>query len=85
MDYAVLGEQESCTGDPARRIGDEVQFTMCAERVVETLAGYQFDAIVTGCAHCYHSLKNEYPAFGGHYQVRHHSQVLAELLRQGSW
>ena len=82
VDYAVLGDEESCTGDPARRIGDEVLFTMSAERVIETLARYQFDAIVTGCAHCYHSLKNEYPAFGGHYQVRHHTEVLRRLLRQ---
>ena len=81
-DYAVLGEEESCTGDAARRIGDEVLFTMSAERVVETLARYQFEAIVTGCAHCYHSLKNEYPAFGGRYRVLHHTEVFADLLRQ---
>lgn len=82
VDYAVLGDEESCTGDSARRMGDEVLFALSAQKVVETLAQYEFDAIVTGCAHCFHSLKNEYPAMGGTYEVRRHTEVMADLVNR---
>jgi len=83
VDFAILGEEESCTGDAARRIGDELLFTTCAGRVIETLAKYRFGSIVTGCAHCFHSLKNEYPALGGNYRVVHHPDLLRDLVRAG--
>lgn len=82
LDYAVLGDEESCTGDSARRMGDEVLFALSAQKVVETLSQYEFDAIVTGCAHCLHSLKNEYPAMGGDYRVLHHTEVMRDLLNR---
>ncbi|MEI2732150.1 MAG: heterodisulfide reductase-related iron-sulfur binding cluster [Dermatophilaceae bacterium] len=84
VDYAVLGDEESCTGDAARRMGDEVLFALSAQKVVETLGQYTFDAIMTGCAHCFHSLKNEYPAMGGSYQVLHHTEVLRDLVNTRS-
>ncbi|HEY6004162.1 MAG TPA: (Fe-S)-binding protein [Anaeromyxobacter sp.] len=80
VDFAILGEEESCTGDAARRIGDELLFSTCAQRVLETLAKYEFGAIVTGCAHCFHSLKNEYPQLGGKFRVLHHTELLRDLL-----
>jgi Fe-S oxidoreductase/nitrate reductase gamma subunit len=83
VDFAILGDEESCTGDSARRAGDELLFTTCAQRVLETLAKYEFGAIVTGCAHCFHSLKNEYPALGGNYRVLHHTELLRDLLAAG--
>jgi Fe-S oxidoreductase/nitrate reductase gamma subunit len=83
VDYAILGDEESCTGDAARRIGDELQFTTCAQRVIETLGRYEFQAIVTGCAHCFNSLKNEYPRLGGNYRVLHHTELLRDLLAAG--
>jgi Fe-S oxidoreductase len=83
VDFAILGDEESCTGDAARRIGDELLFTTCAQRVLETLARYEFEAIVTGCAHCLHSLKNEYPRLGGRFRVLHHTELLRDLLAAG--
>jgi Fe-S oxidoreductase/nitrate reductase gamma subunit len=83
VDFAILGDEESCTGDAARRIGDELLFTTCAQRVLDTLRKYEFGAIVTGCAHCFHSLKNEYPKLGGNFRVLHHTELLRELLAAG--
>jgi len=83
VNYAVLGEHERCTGDPARRAGNEYLFQMRATENVETLNRFGVKRIVTLCPHCYNTLKNEYPDFGGHYEVMHHSQFLEELLKSG--
>ena len=83
LDFAILGDEESCTGDAARRIGDELLFTTCAQRTIETLSRYEFRTIVTGCAHCFNSLKNEYPELGGSYRVVHHSELIRNLIRSG--
>ncbi len=83
VDFAILGPEETCNGDPARRAGNEYLFQMLAQANVETLNRYKFRRIVTTCPHCYNTLKNEYPDFGGHYQVVHHSELLAELVRTG--
>jgi len=82
VDFAILGPEERCNGDPARRAGNEYLFQMLAQANVQTLNGYHVKKIVTTCPHCYNTLKNEYPDFGGHYDVRHHSELLAELVRQ---
>lgn len=84
VDFAILGTEESCTGDPARRAGNEYLFQTMAQQNVETLNGYQVEkkTIVTTCPHCFNTLKNEYPDFGGHYEVVHHSTYLAGLLDQ---
>ena len=84
IDFAVLGEQECDTGDVARRLGDEATFQTLARRNVERLNRYRFNLIVTADPHVLHCLKNEYPAFGGHYRVVHHSTYLAELLALGA-
>ncbi|MCB9556078.1 MAG: 4Fe-4S dicluster domain-containing protein [Deltaproteobacteria bacterium] len=81
--YAVLGDEESCTGDAARRAGNEFLFQMLAEQNVETLNGYGVKKILTSCPHCFHSLSKEYPAFGGNYEVQHHSQFLQQLVATG--
>ncbi|MCC6746512.1 MAG: (Fe-S)-binding protein [Deltaproteobacteria bacterium] len=83
VDFAVLGLEEGCTGDAARRAGNEFLFQMMAEANVETLKGYKVKKILTTCPHCFHSFKNEYPAFGGTYEVTHHSQFLAKLVAEG--
>jgi Fe-S oxidoreductase len=80
--FAVLGPAESCTGDPARRIGDEYRFQQQAERNVELLNRVAAPKIVTSCPHCFNTLSNEYPAFGGDYEVVHHAQLLAELVQR---
>jgi Fe-S oxidoreductase len=84
VDFAILGPRESCTGDPARRIGNEYVFQAFAEQNVATLSEAGATKIVTGCPHCFNTLANEYPDFGGHYDVIHHSELLAELVRDGS-
>jgi len=81
--FAILGPEEKCTGDPARRIGNEYLFQTLAKANVETLAKHRVKKIVTACPHCFNTLKNEYPRFGGNYEVVHHSQLLDELLAQG--
>ncbi len=81
--FAVLGTEESCTGDPAKRAGNEFLFQMQAMNNVMVLNGYEVTKIVTACPHCFNTLKNEYPALGGHYEVLHHSQLLQELLDNG--
>lgn len=83
MNFAILGNEESCTGDPARRAGNEFVFQMTAIQNIETLNGYNIKKIVTACPHCFNTLKNEYPALGGHYEVIHHSQLLQQLIDEG--
>ena len=83
VNFAVLGPEETCTGDPARRIGDEFLFQQRAQTNVETLTRRKVKKIVTPCPHCYNTLKNEYPQFGGHYEVQHHSALLADLVGTG--
>jgi Fe-S oxidoreductase len=79
VDYAVLGESERCTGDAARRAGNEYLFYEMAQANIETLNEVRPKRIVTTCPHCLHTLGKEYPQFGGHYEVIHHTQLLAEL------
>jgi Fe-S oxidoreductase/nitrate reductase gamma subunit len=83
IDFAILGSAELCNGDPARRSGNEFVFQQLALRNIETFEGLGVKKIITQCAHCFNTLGNEYPQFGGEYDVVHHSQLLAELLRQG--
>ncbi len=81
--FAILGREEKCTGDPARRIGNEFLFEMMAKENVETLNGYKVKKIVTSCPHCFNTFANEYPQFGGKYEVFHHSEFLAALVSEG--
>ncbi len=81
--FAILGSEESCTGDPARRAGNEFVFQMLAQQNIATLGGYGIKRIVTACPHCFNTLKNEYPALGGNYEVMHHTQFLDSLLKDG--
>ncbi|MDA9908066.1 (Fe-S)-binding protein [Flavobacteriaceae bacterium] len=83
IDFAVLGTEESCTGDPAKRAGNEFLFQMQAMANIQTLDEYKIKKIVTTCPHCFNTLKNEYPNLGGHYQVMHHTQFLKDLLNEG--
>jgi len=83
VDFAILGPREACTGDPARRMGNEYVFQAFAEQNVETLNETAAGKIVTSCPHCFNTLANEYPDFGGNYEVVHHSGLLAELVREG--
>ncbi len=80
INFAVLGEEERCTGDPARRMGHEYLFSMQAESNVELLSEYKFNHILTICPHCYNSFAKDYPEFGGEYSVRHHTQLIKELI-----
>ena len=83
VDFAILGAEEVCTGDPARRVGGEFTFQMCAKQNIETLNGYQVKKIITTCPHCFNTYKNEYPDFGGNYEVVHHAELISELIRTG--
>jgi Fe-S oxidoreductase/nitrate reductase gamma subunit len=83
VDFAILGEEETCTGDPARRMGNEYLYQIMAQQSVETLNGYNVKKIVAICPHCFNTIRNEYPQFGGHYEVLHYSQFVDELIRQG--
>lgn len=83
LEFAILGQEERCTGDPARRAGNEFLFQMTAMMNIETLNMYQVKKIVTACPHCFNILKNEYPALGGNYEVVHHTQLLQELIQSG--
>lgn len=83
INYAVLGTEEACTGDPARRAGNEFVFQMLAQQNIATLNMYEVKRIVTTCPHCFNTLKNEYPALGGKYEVVHHSQFLNQLIQEG--
>lgn len=83
VDFAVLGTEESCTGDPAKRAGNEFAFQMAAMMNIQVLNGYEIKNIVTTCPHCFNTLKNEYPDLGGNYNVVHHSQFLQQLIDDG--
>ena len=83
VEFAVLGTEESCTGDPAKRSGNEFLFQMQAMANVEVLNAYEIKTIVTACPHCFNTLKNEYPELGGNYEVLHHTQFLKQLLNDG--
>jgi len=83
VDFAVLGAEESCTGDPAKRAGNEFTFQMQAMMNIQVLNGYEVKKIVTACPHCFNTLKNEYPELGGDYEVIHHTQLIQELINQG--
>jgi heterodisulfide reductase subunit D len=81
--FAVLGTEESCTGDPARRAGNEFLFQMQAMSNIQVLNGYGIKKIVTACPHCFNTIKNEYPELGGNYEVIHHSTFLQQLINEG--
>lgn len=83
INFAVLGTEESCTGDPAKRAGNEFLFQMQAMTNIEVLNAYNVKKIVTACPHCFNTLKNEYPNLGGNYEVLHHTQFLKTLLDEG--
>ena len=83
VDFAVLGTEESCSGDPAKRSGNEFLFQMQAAMNIQILNGYGVRKIVTTCPHCFNTLKNEYPGLGGDYEVIHHTSFLQELIREG--
>jgi heterodisulfide reductase subunit D len=83
VEFAILGNEERCTGDPARRAGNEFLFQMTAAMNIETLNMYGVKKIVAACPHCFNTLKNEYPELGGHYEVVHHTQLLNELIVSG--
>lgn len=83
VDVAILGPRESCTGDPARRMGNEYVFQSLARANVDTLDEAGVTTVVASCPHCFNTLANEYPDFGGHYRVLHHTELLAELVRDG--
>ena len=81
--FAVLGTEESCSGDPAKRAGNEFTFQMQAMMNIQVLDGYEVKKIVTACPHCFNTLKNEYPELGGNYEVIHHTQLIQDLINQG--
>lgn len=83
VDFAVLGAEESCSGDPAKRAGNEFLFQMQAMTNIEVMNAYEVKKIVTTCPHCFNTLKNEYPELGGKYEVIHHTQLLSDLLDDG--
>ena len=83
VSFAILGNEEQCTGDPARRAGNEFIFQMLAIQNIQTLDNYGVKKIVTACPHCFNTLKNEYPVLGGNYEVVHHTQFLQDLLNDG--
>ena len=81
--YAILGKEESCNGDPARRSGNEFMFQMMAYQNIQILNGYGIKKIVTACPHCFNILKNEYPELGGNYEVIHHATFIQQLINEG--
>jgi heterodisulfide reductase subunit D len=83
INFAVLGTEEACTGDPARRAGNEFTFQMLAQQNIQVLNGYGIKKIVTACPHCFNTLKNEYPELGGNYEVIHHATFLEQLISSG--
>jgi Fe-S oxidoreductase len=83
INYAILGKEEACTGDPVRRAGNEFMFQMMAYQNIQVLNGYNVKKIVTTCPHCFNILKNEYAELGGHYEVMHHSSFLQSLINEG--
>ena len=83
IDFAILGKEEGCTGDPARRAGNEFAFQVAAFQNIAVMNMYDVKRIVTACPHCFNTLKNEYPALGGNYEVLHHTQFLQQLINEG--
>src|SRR6187401_662655 len=83
ISFAILGKEEMCTGDPARRAGNEFLFQMMAYQNIQTLNNYGIKKIVTACPHCFNIIKNEYPELGGNYEVVHHSSFLQQLIDEG--
>lgn len=83
INYAILGKEEMCTGDPARRSGNEFMFQMMAYQNIQILNNYGIKKIVTACPHCFNTIKNEYPELGGNYEVIHHSTYLQQLIDEG--
>lgn len=83
INFAILGSEEMCTGDPARRAGNEFLFQMMAYQNINILNGYNIKKIVTACPHCFNTLKNEYPELGGNYEVIHHSTFIQQLIDEG--
>ena len=83
LKFAILGTEESCTGDPAKRAGNEFLFQMQAMANIELLNAYEIKKIVTGCPHCFNTIKNEYPELGGNYEVIHHTQLIQGLIDEG--
>ena len=83
VDFAILGPEERCTGDPARRMGNEFLYQTMARQNIETMRRYNVKKIVTTCPHCFNTIKNEYPHLGGEYQVQHYSEFVAELIGEG--
>lgn len=83
IEFAILGQEESCTGDPARRAGNEFLFQMMALQNITTLNGYGIEKIVTACPHCFNTLKNEYKELDGNYEVIHHTELLQQLINDG--
>src|SRR5690349_13611155 len=83
INYAILGNEEMCNGDPVRRAGNEFMFQMMAYQNIQTLNNYGIKKIVTACPHCFNTLKNEYAELGGHYEVIHHSVFLQQLIDEG--
>jgi Fe-S oxidoreductase len=83
VDFAILGEEETCNGDPARRMGEELLYQTQVQTNVETMKQYKFKRIVTTCPHCFNTIKNEYPQFGGEYEVVHHTELLDSLVKAG--
>ena len=81
--YAILGKEEACTGDPARRAGNEFMFQMMAYQNIQVMNAYEIKKIVTTCPHCFNTLKNEYPELGGNYEVVHHTEFIKMLLNEG--
>jgi len=81
--FGILGREEKCCGDPARRIGNEFLFETLAKANIETLNKHSVRKVVTACSHCFNTLKNEYPPLGGNFEVRHHSEFLASLVSEG--
>ncbi len=83
VDFAILGNEEKCTGEPARRLGNEYLYQTLAQENVKTLKRYAIQKIVTACPHCFNTIRNEYPKFDGHFKVVHHAQLIEELIRSG--
>jgi len=83
INFGILGFEETCCGDPARRLGNEYLFQLQAQSNIELFKNYGIRKIVTGCPHCYNTLRYDYPRFGGDFEVRHHTEFIANLLKEG--
>jgi Fe-S oxidoreductase len=84
VNYAILGKEETCTGDPARRVGNEYLYQMMAMQNIEALNEKSFKKVITSCPHCYNTIRNEYPRLGGNYEVIHHSKLISDLVKTGN-